>query len=156
EEHADILHLLGVARGVVALTKVDLVDAARVRAVADEVRSTLRGSALADAPVVPVSSVTGAGLDALRAALAAQLAAPAPGAPAAPCRLPVDRVFAFRGQGIVVTGTALGGEVRVGDVVRVLPGDAPARVRSLETHGDPCERGRAGRRLAVGLAGVDR
>jgi selenocysteine-specific elongation factor len=156
EEHLDILHLLGVRRGLVALTKTDLVDEARVGAVADEIRLALDGTALAAAPIVPVSSTTGAGLPELRAAIAEQLARPAPAAPAAYFRLPVDRVFSLRGQGLVVTGTVLAGEVAVGDVVRVLPGGGEARVRSLEVHGAQQERTTGGRRLAVGLAGVAR
>ena len=154
EEHLDILHLLGVTRGLVAVTKTDLVDEPRVRAVADEIRLALDGTALAAAPIVPVSSATGAGLAELRAAIAEQLARPARAAPAAYFRLPVDRVFSVRGQGLVVTGTALAGEVRVGDVVRVLPGGGEARVRSLEIHGEHRERTTGGRRLALGLAGV--
>src|SRR5262245_4098073 len=156
EEHLDILHLLGVTRGLVAVTKTDLVDEARVRAVVDEIRVALAGTSLAAAPIVPVSSTTGAGLAALRAAIDEQLARPVPAEPDAYFRLPVDRVFSLRGQGLVVTGTALGGDVRVGDAVRVLPGGAEARVRSLEVHGEQHERAAAGRRLAIGLAGIER
>jgi selenocysteine-specific elongation factor len=156
EEHLDILHLLGVTRGLVALTKTDLVDAARVGAVADEIRLALDGTALAAAPIVPVSSTTGAGLAELRAAIAGELARPAPASPPAYFRLPVDRVFSLRGQGLVVTGTALAGEIRIGDAVRVLPGGGEARVRSLEVHGEHHERTTGGRRLAVGLAGIER
>ena len=156
EEHLDILHLLGVTRGLVAVTKTDLVDDARVRAAMDEVRVALDGTSLAAAPIVPVSAATGAGIAALRAAIGEQLARPARPDAAAWFRLPVDRVFSMRGQGIVVTGTALAGDVRVGDAVRVLPGGGEARVRSLEVHGEEHERAAGGRRLAIGLAGVER
>ena len=156
EEHLDILHLLGVTRGLVAVTKTDLVDEARVRTVVDEIRVSLDGTLLAEAPIVPVSSTTGAGLAALRAAIDEQLARPVAAEREAYFRLPVDRVFSLRGQGLVVTGTALAGEVHVGDVVRVLPGGGEARVRSLEVHGEPHERATGGRRLAIGLAGIER
>jgi selenocysteine-specific elongation factor len=156
EEHLDILHLLGVTRGVVAVTKTDLVDEARVRAALDEIRVALDGTSLATAPIVPVSSATGAGLAGLRAAIDEQLARPVPARPDAYFRLPVDRVFSLRGPGLVVTGTALAGDARVGDTVRVLPDGGEARVRSLETHGAPHEHATGGRRLAVGLAGIER
>jgi selenocysteine-specific elongation factor len=156
EEHLDILHLLGVARGLVAVTKTDLVDEARVQAVVDEMRVALDGTLLAAAPIVRVSSTTGAGLDSLRAAIDAQLARPARAEPESYFRLPVDRVFSLRGQGLVVTGTALAGDVRVGDAVRVLPGGDEARVRSLEVHGEQHDRAAGGRRLAIGLAGLER
>src|SRR5262245_4448556 len=156
EEHLDILHLLGVTRGLVAVTKTDLVDDARVRATVDEIRVALDGTSLAGALIVPVSAATGAGVEALRAATDELLARPAPPDPPAWFRLPIDRVFSMRGQGIVVTGTALAGDVRVGDAVRVLPGGGEARVRSLEVHGEEHERAAAGRRLAIGLAGVER
>jgi selenocysteine-specific elongation factor len=156
EEHLDILHLLGVRRGIFVVTKADLVDAARVDAVREEIEILALDTTLEGAPIVPVSTVTGGGLPALRAALAAQLAAPAPPKPAGPFRLPVDRAFVMHGHGVVVTGTAIAGTVREGDGVRVLPGGARARVRSIEVHGAVVASAGHGQRVAMNLAGVGR
>src|SRR5262250_3416582 len=132
EEHLDILHLLGVRRGIFVVTKTDLVDAARVAAVREEIEILRLDTTLEDAPIVPVSTLTGAGLDALRAEIERLLAAPAPAPPPGYFRLPVDRAFVIRGHGVVVTGTAIAGTVREGESVRILPGSETARVRGLE------------------------
>lgn len=155
-EHLDILRLLGVPRGVVALTKCDLVDTDLRQLVEDELRELLSDTPLASAPVVQVSAHTGEGIDALRTALTAALQAAPPRAADEPWRLPVDRVFSVAGAGTVVTGTAWSGAVEVGDTVRILPGELSARVRSIESHGRTVERSVPGARLAVALAGVDR
>jgi len=168
EEHLDILHLLGVSRGVFVITKADLVDAARLAAVREEIEILTLDTTLEGAPIVAVSSVTGAGLDALRAEIAAQLSAPgdvsadgdvpADGDVSADgvFRLPVDRAFVMRGHGTVVTGTAVAGVVRDGDVLRVLPGGETVRVRGLEVHGTAVAEARAGQRVAMNLAGIER
>ena len=156
EEHLDILHLLGVRRGIFVVTKCDLVDAARVAAVREEIEILALDSTLEGAPIVAVSTVTGEGFDVLRATMAAQLRAPAPPAPAGPFRLPVDRAFVMHGHGVVVTGTAIAGTVHEGDRVRVLPGADVARVRNLQVHGVPVGEARHGQRVAMNLAGVER
>src|SRR6266436_5914433 len=130
EEHLDILHLLGVRRGIFVITKTDLVDAARVAAVREEIEILTLDTTLEGAPVVPVSTLTGAGLDALRAEIAAQLGRPAGPPPPGYFRLPVDRAFVIRGHGVVVTGTAIAGSVCEGDTLRVLPGGETARAPS--------------------------
>src|SRR6184192_4670648 len=122
EEHLDILHLLGVRRGIFVITKTDLVDAARVAAVREEIDILTLDTTLEGAPTVPVSTLSGAGLDALRAEIAAQLGRPPGPPPPGYFRLPVDRAFVIRGHGVVVTGTAIAGAVREGDTLRVLPG----------------------------------
>jgi selenocysteine-specific elongation factor len=155
-EHLDILHLLGVERGIVVVTKTDLVDAARIAAVREEIEILLLGTSLEGSPIFPVSSTTGAGLAALRAELERRLAAAAPADRGGRFRLPVDRAFSMRGHGLVVTGTAVAGTVASGDVVRVLPGGETVRVRSLETHGASVERAGQRQRLALNLAGVER
>ncbi len=156
EEHLDILHLLGVRRGIFVVTKTDLVDAARVAAVREEIEILALDTTLEGAPVLPVSTVTGAGLDALRAEIAAQLAAPPGPPPPGYFRLPIDRAFVIRGHGVVVTGTAIAGAVREGETVRVLPGGERVRVRGLEVHGVPESRAEHGQRVAMNLAGIER
>ena len=154
-EHLDVLDLLGVRGGVVALTKVDLVGAEQVELVAEEVREVLAGSALADALVVPCSALTGAGLAKLRAALLACAAAVRRREePHRPFRLAVDRVFSKPGAGTVVTGTVRWGEVRVGDELHAVPSGHRLRVRALQVHGQPRRTGRPGERLALQLAGA--
>src|SRR2546428_11295150 len=121
EEHLDILHLLGVRRGIFVVTQIDLVDAPRVAAVREEIEILTLDTTLEGAPVVPVSTLTGAGLDALRAAIAAQLGRPAGPPPPGYFPLPVDRAFVMRGHGMVVTGSAIAGAVRESGTLRVLP-----------------------------------
>ena len=156
EEHLDILHLLGVRRGIFVITKCDLVDAARVAAVREEIEILSVDTTLEGAPIVPVSTLTGDGLEALRAEIGAQLAARPTAPPSGYFRLPVDRAFVIHGHGVVVTGTAIAGTVREGDTVRILPGAETARVRSLEVHGVPVSRAEHGQRVAMNLAGVER
>ena len=156
-EHLDIVELLGVREGMVALTKVDRVEAARATEAESEVRSLLAAGPLAGAPIVPVSSVTGAGIDGLKQALArisAQgLASRRRGAA---FRLAVDRCFTLDGVGTVVTGCVHSGEVAAGDTVVVSPGGLEARVRSLHAQNRAASSGRAGERCALALAGVAR
>ena len=156
EEHLDILHLLGVRRGIFVLTKIDLVDAPRVAAVREEIEILTLDTTLEGAPIIPVSTLTGEGLDLLRGEIASQLAAPPGPAPPGYFRMPVDRAFVMRGHGVVVTGTAIAGTVSEGDTVRVLPGAERARVRSLESHGVPVRSAGHGQRVAMNLAGVER
>ena len=155
-EHLAILTLLGVTAGVIALTKADLVDDELRELVADDVRAAVAGSALADAPIVPVSSVTGAGLDDLRAAIRAAAALVPSRSADDPWRMPVDRVFSVAGAGTVVTGTAWSGTIAREATVRILPTDRTARVRSLESHGAAATTVGAGTRIALALVGVDR
>ncbi|HEX2483994.1 MAG TPA: selenocysteine-specific translation elongation factor, partial [Myxococcota bacterium] len=155
-EHAAICELLGVAAGVVALTKSDLADADTLALAAGEVADLLAGTGLAGAAVVPVSSLTGAGLDDLRAALRAAAEKAAARTPrAGPARLFVDRAFERRGFGAVVTGTLLGGALALGDAVELLPGGRRARVRALQSFGRGAERALPGTRCAVNLQGVE-
>jgi selenocysteine-specific elongation factor len=153
-EHLAILDLLGIPAGVVALTKVDLVDAATVDRVAAEVADRLRGTTLAGAAMVPTAAPSGQGVEALAAALDAALdRLPDPPDRGRP-RLPVDRVFTMRGSGTVVTGTLAGGSLRADGEVELLPAGRRARVRGLQSHGRPLAEATPARRLAVNLAGV--
>jgi selenocysteine-specific elongation factor len=154
-EHFDICRLLGIRSGLVALTKSDLVDADMLELVRLEVEEFVAGSFLAGAPVIPVSSVTGAGLDELKAALARLGAAAALKDAGRPFRLPIDRSFARKGFGAVVTGTLVSGAVRLEDEVEIHPLGRTARVRGIQVYGEPAARASAGERTAVNLAGVD-
>jgi selenocysteine-specific elongation factor len=155
-EHLAICGLLGARRGVVALTKSDLVDDDMLGLAHAEVEEVIAASPLRGAPVVPCSSVSGAGLDALGRAVDAALAAvPAPLDRGRP-RLFVDRAFALPGFGPIVTGTLETGTLHVGDEVSVVPAGLRARIRGLERHGERLERVDPGGRTAVNLAGVDR
>jgi selenocysteine-specific elongation factor len=152
-EHLAIVDLLGIARGVVALTKADLAGPERRAQLETEIASALAGAGLARAEIVPVSVVTGEGIDDLRARLFA--AADEIGARAAEgrFRLAVDRSFTLAGTGTVVTGTVLSGAVNVGDRVTISPSGLSARVRSIHAQNRPTERGAAGERCALNLAG---
>jgi len=153
-EHLDICDLLGVRRGLIVLTKRDLVDDEWLELVTADVRAAVAGTFLADAPVVPVSTRTGAGLDALRAALARAIDELPPRAGGGVFRLPIDRVFTVKGFGTIVTGTVLGGEVAVGDELEVIPSGRTTRVRGIEVHGSAVERAVAGHRAALNLGGI--
>jgi selenocysteine-specific elongation factor len=154
-EHLAILDLLQVTTGVIALTKIDLAESAEwIELVQAEVLELVEGTVLEGAPVVPVSAVTGEGLDALRDALDSVLVRvptrPDRGRP----RLPIDRVFTIVGFGTVVTGTLIDGSLRVGQEVEILPKHLEARVRGLQTHKQKIEIAQPGSRVAVNLVGV--
>ena len=156
EEHFDILQVLGVTRGAIALTKIDAVDAGRVAEVRAQLARWLAGTPAAAWPVFALSSVSGEGvaeLDAFLRQAAAQFAArPAEGM----FRLAVDRVFTLAGVGTVVTGTVHAGRVRLDDEVAIAPDGPRARVRSIHAQDQPAAEGRAGQRCALNLAGVAR
>jgi selenocysteine-specific elongation factor len=155
-EHLAIVKLLGVKRGVVVLTKRDLVEPEWVAEVAKDVRALLAGTPLADAPMVEFSAVTGAGQDALLAAMDEVLADLPPRSGEEPARLPVDRVFTVEGFGTVVTGTLWRGRIRTGDALQLQPGARDVRVRRVQVHGETVEEARAGQRTAVALHGVEK
>lgn len=154
-EHFDICRLLGVPRGVVALTKADLVDSDILELVRLEVEEFLAGSFLEGAPVIPVSAVTGQGLAELRAALKAVLAEVPAKDTSAHFRLPVDRAFAMKGFGTVVTGTIVGGVVAVEQEVEAHPDGRTLRVRGIQVHGEAVKRASAGQRAALNVAGAE-
>ncbi|HYM83212.1 MAG TPA: selenocysteine-specific translation elongation factor, partial [Candidatus Dormibacteraeota bacterium] len=166
-EHLELLDALGIGHGLLAITKLDLVAADRTRAteVAQAVRDLLAGSSLEEVATVAVSAATGEGLDALRHELErlvdrvdSERAASAPPSGALPepprSRLAVDRAFAVRGRGTVVTGTLRGGDIAPGRLLRLLPEGAEVRVREVQVHGEGVERAGPGR-AALNVAGVD-
>lgn len=154
-EHVAILELLGVSKGVVALTKRDLVDDDWLALVEDDVRALLATTSLAGCPIVSVSANTGAGLETLKAQLREAML----GVPARQTddlfRMPVDRAFTVRGTGTVVTGTIASGSVRAESAVRAFPGAHVARVRGVQAHGSGVDSLSPGARAAVALAGID-
>jgi selenocysteine-specific elongation factor len=155
-EHFDICRLLSIQRGVVALTKSDLVDAEMLDLVRLEVEEFLRGSFLEGAPIVPVSARTGEGVDRLKQELL-RVASEVPGKnPVRYFRLPIDRAFAMKGFGTVVTGTLVSGDVKPEDEVELFPGRQRVRVRGVQSGGRTTPRAVAGQRTALNLAGVDR
>ena len=157
-EHLALLDALGLTDGVVAVTKTDLVPAARAVEVADAVAALLRETVhLAGRPIVGVSSADGAGMDALRTALLElreRVLARQLGRPPTPTRLAIDRAFSVKGRGVVVTGTLRGGPLRVGDHLRLVPGEIDVRVRGLQVHHLAVEAAEPGR-VAVHLAGPE-
>jgi len=154
-EHLDICRLLGVRQGLVVLTKCDLVDADWLDLQREELRDWLSGTFLQDAPLVPVSARTGAGIEALRLELSRLALECRSKRRDGAFRLPVDRVFTVAGFGTVVTGTLLSGALKAGDELVVLPAGISSRVRGLQVHGGKCDSGEAGERLAVNLQGVE-
>ena len=154
-EHFEICRLLGIRKGFVALTKIDLVDPEIVELARFEVAELVRGSFLEGAPLVPVSSVTGQGLDDVRRTLAELAAQVTPKSSAGHFRLPVDRSFAMRGFGSVVTGTLLSGSVTVEDEIEIHPLHRVVRVRGVQVHGETTEKAVAGQRTALNLAGIE-
>jgi selenocysteine-specific elongation factor len=155
EEHLRILELLGIRRGVVALTKVDLVDDEWCQLAELEVADHLVGTFLEGAAIVPVAATSGIGLDDLRTALSAMVADTEGAQDRGWMRLWVDRVFAAKGSGTVVTGTLTGGIVRVDDAVVVGPLARQARVRSIQSLGHSVEHIGPGNRVALNLSGID-
>ncbi|MGC8592284.1 selenocysteine-specific translation elongation factor [Acidithiobacillus sp.] len=153
-EHVQILDLLGLDRGAVVMTKVDRVAPGRIDEVAQEIRTLLAGTPLANCPLFPVSSVTGLGVAPLYQYL--EGLAERIGARQGPghFRLAVDRCFTLAGTGTVVTGTAYSGEVRVGDRLLLSPAGIPVRVRGMHVQNRRAELGRGGERCALNLAGV--
>ncbi len=155
-EHLAILGLLGIERGVIALTKRDLVDDEWAALAKSDAREALRGTPLADAPLVEVSATARTGLDELLATLERVLGEAPPRRDTGRPRLPIDRAFTMSGFGTVVTGTLLDGALRVGDEIAVVPGDAHGRIRGLQTHRRALEEARPGSRVAANLSGVDK
>ncbi|MDK1017824.1 MAG: selenocysteine-specific translation elongation factor [Actinomycetota bacterium] len=150
EEHAAVLDLLDTRAGVIALTRIDLVDDDTRELAALEIMEETAGTVLADWPIVPVSPITGEGLDELRAQLATALGRHKP-LVAGPLRMWIDRSFTISGAGVVVTGTVSGGRIAIGDEVAILPGGRSDRVRGLHHHDHAVDEASAGSRTAINL-----
>jgi selenocysteine-specific elongation factor len=155
-EHLAILDLLGVSRGVVALTKSDLADADWLALVQQDIAAALAGTTLAAARVIPVSAHTGAGIDVLTHAIMDILAESTPALLDGRPRLPVDRVFTLSGFGTVVTGTLLGGNLSVDDRVALFPDGPAGRIRGIQRHQHTVAVATPGGRTAVNLSGIEK
>lgn len=158
-EHLEILRLLGLEGGVIALTKCDLPETEWIDLVEEEVRELVAGTFLAEAPLVRTSAATGQGLESLRAALAdaASAAADSPRRRrrrASPFRMAIDRAFTIAGHGTVVTGSVATGAARTGEELVIEPGGLRVRVRSLQNHGRAADQVERGQRAAINLAGI--
>lgn len=154
-EHLAICELLGIEHGVVALTKTDLVDEEWLELVKDDLSEELSGTFLSEAPVVPCSSHTKDGFDELYAALDTVAERAGRRDPDGLLRMPVDRVFTMKGFGTVATGTLIGGRIRAGDPIELLPSNVQGRVRGLQVHGESVEDSLAGVRTAVNIQGPE-
>ncbi len=155
-EHFEICRLLGVERGLIVLTKTDLVDAEWLEMVREDVRDFFRGTFLEDAPLVEFSAVDGSGRDEVVAAIDSLVADSEFFEATGPFRLPVDRVFSIKGFGAVVTGTAISGRIAVGDDIEVYPEGKKGRVRGIQVHSRPMGEAEAGHRTAINIQGLDR
>jgi len=154
-EHFDICRLLGIPRGITVLTKADLVDQDILDLVRLEVEEFVAGSFLEGAPIVPVSSTTGAGIDNLRGALERVCKSVVEKSAAGPFRLPVDRAFTTKGFGTVITGTLISGSVSRDQEVELYPMGRRLRVRGVQVYGKPADRATAGQRTALNLADIE-
>lgn len=161
-EHLEIIELLGIKRGAVALTKIDNTSAERQQQAIGEIAELLASTALANAPIFPVATTSGKGIAELRAHLEDQALLPSPasgrgaGGEGNNFRLAIDRCFTLSGAGTVVTGTAFAGRVKAGDQLVLSPPNKPVRVRSLRVHDAPAESGHAGQRIALALSGIEK
>ncbi len=153
-EHLDICTLLGVKKGIVALTKTDMIDDPDwLELAGEDVKTALKGTFLEDAPIIPVSAQTGAGLDTLRTQIAEMAKNFSAKRRSDLFRLSIDRVFSMHGHGTVVTGTGFSGQLKVGEEIMVYPKQETGKVRMLQVHGTQCEQTKAGLRTAVNLSG---
>lgn len=155
-EHLDILELLQIKKGLVVITKRDLVDGEWLEMVVEEVREFLENTFLAEASIIPVSSITGEGLTALRQAIDLLGETMPQRDELAPLYMPLDRIFSISGFGTVVTGTLLTGRVKAGQIVEILPPGRELRVRGIQVHGGMVDEAAAGQRVAVNVPGLER
>ncbi len=155
-EHLDILELLGIRKGIVVITKIDLVEEDWRELVREEISEEMKGTFLEQAPILAVSAINGQGIDELKALIDEMTAVLEPRSSSGPLRLPVDRSFVIAGFGTVVTGTLVQGSVRVGETVAVVPPGLEARVRNIQIHDTNVKEAKAGARVALNLSGLEK
>ena len=156
KEHLDICQILKIKRGVIAVTKTDLVDEEWLQLVTDEITECIKGSFLENAPIIPLSSTTGEGIPALHTVLDKLAQEVEERTASGVFRLPIDRVFTMKGFGTVVTGTLISGTVALGDNVEILPHEITAKIRGIQVHNQQVEEATAGLRTAINLQGVEK
>ena len=155
KEHLGILSLLGIPEGLIVLTKKDMVDEDWMEVVCEDIRSEVKGTFLESAPILPVSSYTGEGIDELRQAIVTMIESNEQiKNPNTPFRIPADRVFSIDGFGTVITGTLIEGQMNVGDPVTIYPSGIETKIRNLQVHSSDVQTAYAGQRVAVNLAGL--
>lgn len=156
KEHVDICELLGLKRGIIAITKKDLVDDDMVELVREDIEDFLKGRALEGSPIIPVSSTTGENIDLLKEAIQKTAQGINERSKEGIFRLPVDRVFTIRGLGTIVTGTCISGHIRIGEEIEVYPDNRRARVKNIQAYHENVGEAAAGQRVALNLQGVER
>ena len=155
-EHIDILSLLNVKSGVIALTKIDLVDEDWLKMVKDDIEKELKGTFFEKCDIVPVSAITGEGTEILLEKLEELSSAAATAAPQEFFRMPIDRVFTIQGHGTVITGTCIGGEITKGESVSILPSKIATKIREIQVHNKKAETANAGQRCAINISGIEK
>lgn len=154
KEHLEICSFLGIPKGLIALTKIDLVDEEWLEMVKEDVQNFLKGSFLESSPIIPLSVKTGEGLEDLISQIQEMVKYIKARPSWSPMRLPIDRVFTLKGMGTVVTGTLISGEISLGEEVEVLPKGLSTRVRGLQIHNEKVDKATAGVRTAANLQGM--
>jgi selenocysteine-specific elongation factor len=155
-EHFEICRLLGIQRGLIVITKIDMVEPEWLELVADDVRTFFAGSFLEDAPLLSVSSTTGEGIERVRDTLDNLVSASDFSEAHGPFRLPVDRVFSMKGFGTVITGTAISGRIKTGEDIMLYPSRKTGKIRGIQVHGKDTGEAEAGHRTAVNIQGLEK
>jgi len=155
-EHFEICRLLGIERGLIVITKKDMVEADWLELVIDDVKTFFDGSFLEDAPLIPVSSTTGENIEEVRNVLDRLVAASDFSEPQGPFRMPVDRVFSMKGFGTVITGTAISGRIKTGEDLMFYPSRTSGKIRGIQIHNKDTEEAEAGHRTAINIQGLEK
>ena len=155
-EHFEICRLLGIRRGLIVITKKDMVETDWLEMVTEDVRSFFTGSFLEDAPLVAVSSLTGEGIEEVRSILDRLVASSPFSEPSGPFRLPIDRIFTMKGFGTVITGTAISGRIKTGEDLMIYPSRKSGKIRGIQVHNKETAEAEAGHRTAINLQGLER
>ncbi|MFC2167953.1 selenocysteine-specific translation elongation factor [Acidobacteriota bacterium] len=155
-EHFDILKLLNIQKGIIALTKTDLVDETHLQTLKKEMKDYVQDTFLEEAPIIPVSSITGSGIDNLKASLYQIAEEVNPRVDRGVFRMPIDRVFTMRGFGTVTAGTVLSGTVKEGDKVEIYPEGLTSRVRGVQVHNSKTKQSHIGKRTAINLPDIEK